>query len=319
MTAAEPAPKAGDDLRPLQIVRQNGFAITATVLSSLAFLANDTMIKLASDTLSISQVIVVRGVFATLLLLAASAVTGQFRSIVRIRDRKVLARAMFEVAGTYFFLIGLFHMPIANVTTIFQSMPFMMTIMAVVFLGEKVGVRRWTAIAVGFAGVILVMRPDTGGFNIYALSVILAAVTIAARDILTRKLDSDIPSIVIAFATSLAVTLSGFVAAPFEDWAPLTATDIAWLGLASICLISGYFLIVASIRAGEISVLAPFRYTIIVFALLSGYLIWGDVPDPLSAVGILLIAGSGIFVFVRERRLGRRIALRPRWGRGSGV
>lgn len=296
-TGSDPA--VGKD-RP--ILRGNMLAILMTIVSMATFLLNDTMVKLSADAMPMSQIVVVRGLFATGLLLAAVIWLGDTVGLRHIANARVIGRGAMETLGTFFFLTALFNMSIANVTAIFQCVPFLMTILAVIFLGEKVGIRRWAAIAVGFLGVLFIVRPDIDGFNIYALSVLVAALAIAVRDILTRTIDNNIPTSIISFVTSLLVLLAAAIASPFETWVPMTWGDVLWLAMASVCIVLGYSSIVLALRVGNISVVAPYRYTIIIFSLLSGYLVWGDVPTLSAFFGIVLITGSGIFVFVRERK-----------------
>jgi len=310
---------AADSESSLELFRRNLLAIVTTVLAMGSFLANDTITKFVSPSLPLTQIIVIRGLFASALLLAAVLATGGAPGLRRMFDAVVLWRGVTEVAATYFFLTALFNMPIANVTTLFQVVPLIMTILAVVFLGERVGIRRWTAIGVGFLGVLLVMRPDTGAFSHFSVFVLLAAVVVAVRDLLTRRIDGNISTLVVSLATSLQVLVVAAAFSPFEDWAPVGAAEIAWLGAASVCLIGGYVFVVFSLRVGEMSVVAPFRYTVILFSLLAGYLVWGDVPSLSAVAGIALIAGSGIFVFFRERSKGTQIAARAPQEPGGGV
>lgn len=275
--------------------------------SMAGYVFNDTLIKLTTEELPLLQVMVVRGVIATLLILVAAAATGVLDALPRAADRRVLLRGTAEIAATFLFLFGLLQLPIANATAIMNAVPLIMTVMAVVFLAEKVGVRRWSAIAVGFAGVLMIVQPGAAGFNEYSLLVCGAAVVIAIRDLMTPGIDPRIPSLIITLVASLSVTLTALAGVLVTgDWQPMSSANLAAMAGAAVLLFAGHHLIIVAMRMGNAPTVAPFRYSVVLWALLSGYVVWGDVPDILAFAGIALIVVTGVYVLRREYRLRRQ-------------
>ena len=173
---------------------------------------------------------------------------------------------------------------------------------------ERVGFARWLAIAIGFMGVVLIIQPRADGFNIYALVCLAGTVLHATRDLLTRKIPGDVPSILITLATSAAVTLLSGGLSLVQGWRAFGAAQLGLLALASVFLAAGYYLIINSMRHGEMSLIAPFRYSGLLFAVVLGYTIWGDVPNLVAWCGIVLLVGSGLYVLYHERQRVRRAA-----------
>ena len=217
---------------------------------------------------------------------------------------------LFEAARVVLFTTALMHMPLAELSTIVLVSPLIITALAVIFFGEVVGWRRWTAIAVGFVGTLFVVKPTPASFDGWALLGILRASS-ASRDLLTRQLrtaHSDASSS--RSRPPSIVMLAGALLGCSRNWRPLTLRDLGLLALAAFCLGSANYLIVIAFRGADISAVAPFRYTMLIWAGIVGYLVFGEVPDRWSFVGSLLIAGSGIYALHREQVRRRTIARR---------
>jgi drug/metabolite transporter (DMT)-like permease len=212
-----------------------------------------------------------------------------------------MLRLVGELGGTFFYLFALFHMPIANVVIIFQASPLAVAAAAALFLREAVGWRRWIAIAIGFLGVLIVVRPGLSGFDLFGLLVLVSVLFIALRDLATRALSPSTPTLLVTFATAIVVSLMGAALGPTEDWVMPDAATLAQLAMAALCLSLGYWLIILAMRIGELSATAPFRYVAVLAAILAGYLVWGDVPDGMTILGSIIIVGAGIFALYRER------------------
>lgn len=274
--------------------------IAAMAASQFTFITNDTLIKLTSDKLPFGEIVFLRGVFASLLIGTLCVATGHHRAIGRLARPAVGLRTVGELGGTLFYLLALFKMPIANVTIIFQATPLTATAGAALVLGEAVGWRRWTAIVVGFLGVMLVVRPGLDGFDPNGLYVLVAVLFVSMRDLSTRAMPTAVPTILLTFVTAVAVTCMGAAIGFTEDW--VMPHYIEWLQLAAAALFLsvGYFLIIAAMRIDEMSVTAPFRYVVVVFAIAIGFFIWGDVPDWLTLLGTAIIVGTGLYTFYRE-------------------
>ena len=270
------------------------------------FVANDTMVKYASQSLPTAQLIFLRGAMATVLVLAVAQASGVTAHLGAALRGWVLVRAAVDAVATMLYLSSLFQLPIANATAINLAAPIFMTVFAALFLHERVGLVRWLAIAIGFVGVVLIIQPRAHGFNVYALVCLAGTVLHAARDLLTRRIDASVPSIVITLSTAAAVTLLSGGLSLVQGWRAFGAAQLGLLALASVFLAGGYYLIINSMRHGEMSLIAPFRYSGLLFALVLGYTIWGDVPNTLAWWGIGLLVGSGLYVLHHERRRVRR-------------
>lgn len=271
------------------------------VTSQVAFTLNDACIKLASADLPMGEIIFLRGIISTALLGAVVVATGQHRQIGLLKHWSVFWRMVGELGGTFFYILALFHIPIANTTIIFQAVPLTATAGAVVFLRERVGWRRWLAIIVGFVGVVLVIRPGLSGFEFYGLVVLLSVVFVAFRDIWTQAMPPAIPTILLTAVTSLVVAIMGAAMGVAETWS--FPSLVVWIELvgAAVLIAAGYFFVIAAMRLGDMSVTAPFRYVSVVFAIALGYFIWRETPDSLTLVGSAVIIGAGLYTLYRER------------------
>ncbi|HEX7891110.1 MAG TPA: DMT family transporter [Ramlibacter sp.] len=288
-----PAPEA------LRAANRRGVLAMAAGMAS--FVSNDALVKFVSQSLPAAQLIVVRGLFATALLLAIAHAMGATDRMRALLDRKVLLRAGFDAFATMTYLTSLFHLPIGNATAINMATPLFLTLFAVIAFNERVRAGRWMAIATGFAGVLLVVQPSGTAFNAYALLCLGGTLLHASRDLMTRTIDRSIPSILITLSTAVAVTLLAAVFGLFQDWKPVTWQQLALLATASAFLSSGYFLLTVAMRSGEMSVIAPFRYTGLLFALVLGFVVWGDVPNGVAWAGIGLLVAAGLYVLHSER------------------
>lgn len=280
----------------------------AMALAMLAFITNDTLVKFIGKGVPLGEILLVRGVFAALVIGLIAWFNGGFRHLRRTLTLAVAVRTLADVATTFLFLNALLHMPIANVTAIVQAVPFTIVVLSALFLGERVGVRRISAVIAGFLGVLLVVKPASSDFNAYALYALAAMFSVSLRDIVTRRIPSDVPAVLIAFSNASAIAAFGAFYAAFEGIEPLTAFETGVLMACALLLAAAYTFMVLAVRLADVSLTAPFRYTIILWSLLAGYLVFGDVPDPIAFLGIALIAGSGLYTLVRERQLRRRSA-----------
>ena len=281
------------------------------VASMATFIVSDTFMKLLSDELPLFQAIFLRGLGVSFAFLLLAWRMGAL-CWPAPRDRRLIGwRVLAECAAAAFFLSALFNMPLANATAILQSLPLTMTVAGALILGEKVGVRRITAVVVGFGGVMLIVRPGAEGFNIYALVALAAVVAVTLRDIVTRLLSPEVPSVLVACVTSVGVTVFGGLAAIPTGWVPPSPGAVLLLAATSLTLIAAYLLSVMTIRAGEVSFVAPFRYTSLVWALLLGYLVWGDWPDALTLAGAAVVVAAGSFTLWRAGRKGSAAAVPP--------
>lgn len=276
------------------------------VISMAGFTINDALTKTVIADMNAAQVMFVRGMFATTLIGLLAWHSGVLASLGSLRRPLVAVRALGEVGSTLCFLAALAQMPLANVSAILQALPLAVTMGAALFLNEPVGWRRWSAILVGFAGVLIIVRPGFDGFNAYSLLVLLCVAFCALRDLITRRIPDEIPSLAISFATALFVTVAGAaLVVPYGGWTELTASSTSRLGAAAVLVIVGYQFIIMAMRSGEISFVAPFRYTALVWAILLGMIIFGEVPDAAMILGASIVVASGIYTLYRERNAGK--------------
>lgn len=272
------------------------------MISMAAFILNDTMMKLVSDELTLFQAIFLRGIGATTLIALLALARGELIRRVEARDRRTLAfRTLGEIGGTICFLTALFNMPIANATAILQAMPLAVTLAAALFLGEPVGWRRYTAIAVGFVGVLVIVRPGTEGFNVYSFWAVVAVFFMVIRDLSVRRLTHAMPSTFVAFTTALSITMVGGLVSLTQPWGELTLANLGKLGLAAVFLFIGYLSIVLAMRHADVGYVAPFRYTILIWAIILGIVFFGEVPDAWTLTGSAIVVGTGVYTFYRER------------------
>ncbi len=284
--------------------------IVAISACNLLFLINDTMIKLASSELPLGELLFIRGLFASTLLLPIVVWTGAHRRVAMLKNWGMFLRIVAEIGGAILFLVALFHIPIANVNAILQVVPLMVTACAAVFLGDEVGWKRWLAIAIGFAGVLIVVRPGLAGFNVFSLVALASMVFITLRDMTTRMMPRNLPALLVALTTGVAVCLTGPVLGVVSDevWTWPSGRSFALIVSSAVFLIGGYLTAVDFMRHGDIAVIAPFRYSVVVWAIIVGFVVWGEVPDLMMLIGTAIIVVTGIYTFHRERRLARIVA-----------
>ncbi|MDX6750422.1 DMT family transporter [Geminicoccaceae bacterium 1502E] len=279
---------------------ENLRAVLLILAGMVAFTTNDALVKLLTERLPVGQVMFVRGIAVVALLLALLRRRHRAVPLAACLQRHVVVRALLEAGITFCFLAALARMPIANATTLFFSAPIMLTVLAALVLGEQVGPRRWAAVVVGFVGVVIVAGPR-GEFSLIALLPVAAAAMSATRDIVTRFVPPAVPSIAVSLASAATVAAAGLITAP-GGWPMPTAGELALMLVCSLLVTVGYLAYVAAIRLGEVSLVAPVRYTAIPFAMLAGYLLWGHVPAATTWLGTAVIIGSGLFIFHRARR-----------------
>ncbi|MEO9576438.1 MAG: DMT family transporter [Tateyamaria sp.] len=272
--------------------------------SMASFTLNDAMIKLTGGAVPLMQLLFLRGVLSSLLILALAQRLGAIHFRIASRDWWLIAiRSGAEVGAAYFFLTALFNMPLANVTAILQVLPLTVAIGAALFFREPLGWRRMSAIMIGFMGMLLIVRPGPDGFSLWSGYALMAVVFVTMRDLATRKLSPDVPSMTVTFLAALTVMGCAGLASIAEPWAPLDLRLTALITASSVFIIGGYWFSVQVMRVGDISFIAPFRYTGLVWALLLGWLVFGDWPSNLTLMGATIVVATGLFTLYRERRL----------------
>ena len=285
----------------------DNFRGAALMMASMAAVVlNDTLVILVSDSLNIFQVIFLRGLFASALLgLIAWYRKAIFPALISADWRLMTFRVVGELGATLCYLTALFNMPLANATALLQALPLAVTLAAAVFFGEPVGWRRYLAIIAGFAGVIIIVRPGSEGFNAYSVWALAAVLFIVLRDLSTRRLSVHVPSIFVALLASVVITITGAVLSPTMAWRTVGTSELNLLGVAALFLVFAYLFGIMTMRVGEISFVSPFRYTILIWAIILGFVVFGDIPDGWTLFGSAIIVLMGIYTFYRERKIHR--------------
>ena len=270
--------------------------------SMAAFTFNDLFVKAIGTEVPLPQVLLLRGVLASVLIYFLARYLKALAWPEKAKDRwLIVLRSGAEVAAAYFFLTALLHMPFANVTAILQTLPLTVTLAAALVFKEAVGWRRMLAILIGFGGMMLIVRPGTEGFTIHSIYVLIAVVCVTVRDLAARRLSKDVPSLTVTLVGAIFVTVFGGVGSAITgEWVDLTAVQIAMLAASAFFVIGGYVFSVMVMRVGEVGFTSPFRYTAMLWALLLGYVFFGEWPEPLTFVGAALIVATGVFTLYRE-------------------
>nr|WP_255456243.1 DMT family transporter [Sedimentitalea sp. CY04] len=272
--------------------------------SMAGFTFNDALVKSVGAAMPLSQILTLRGAVASILIYVLARRMGSLRWNLPRRDWGLIAaRCAAEVTATYLFLTALMVTPLANLTAILQSLPLTITLGAAVFFGEPVGWRRLSAILVGFCGVLLIIRPGVDGFGegtLYALAAVLA---ITARDLVTRRMSAEVPSMVVTLMASLTVLLCAIVASTQVTWEPVSVHSLTAVVGAALFIFAGYLCSVMTMRVGDVAFISPFRYTGLLWALLLGWLVFGDWPDVLTLLGAMIVVATGLFTLYRERKI----------------
>jgi S-adenosylmethionine uptake transporter len=274
---------------------------------SMAFFTlNDTLIKLIGQDLPLFQVIALRGALATALIWALARALGKLSFRMGTRDRMLVGvRCLTELSTTYFFLTALLLMPLANITAILQMLPLTVTLAAAIIFREAVGWRRLSAILVGFCGMLLIVRPGPDGFSDGAIYALLAVLSITVRDLCARAMSSQVQSLTVTLLTSAVVTVAAGLAAVSEPWVPVTGIQAGMIVVAALLIGGGYLFSVMVMRVGDVAFTSTFRYSGLLWALLLGWLVFGDWPGPVTMAGAVLVVSAGAFTLYRERAQAR--------------
>lgn len=272
-------------------------------LAMAGFTCNDALVKSVTGVMNAGQIMLVRGFFTSLLVLMIARHFGALRSFRLILKPVIALRIVAEVFASITYILALGQIPLANASAILQALPLAVTLGAALFLSEPVGWRRWLAILTGFLGVLIVLRPGPEGFTGAALSVVASVVGAAIRDLCTRRIDPAVPSLFISVITAVVITLvGGALVVPLGGWQPMSWASIGVLAGASLLLLVGYQCIVLAMRNGEIAIVAPFRYTSLIWSIGIGVLFFSEEPDIWMVTGVAIIVGSGLYTFARENK-----------------
>ncbi|RXF74635.1 DMT family transporter [Hansschlegelia zhihuaiae] len=275
------------------------------MLTGMGFqVVNDAIVKLAAARLPASEIMALRGVLAILVAFLVILALGDRKRLKTLAHPLVALRSILEACACLSYMTALAHLGLAEFTSIVQATPLIITALAVMLGWQRVGWRRWVAVGAGFVGVLLIARPSAHGVNAYAALALLSASFMAVRDLVTRKIPGHAPSMVVTLGSTIAVTAVGMAAGAASpgDWVVPGLMDLGFIAIAAALVVACNMTIVLAFRLGDMTVVGPFRYSVILGSLALGWAIWGDVPDALALVGSALIVGSGLYALKRERR-----------------
>ncbi len=293
--------------------------ILFVILSMAAFTMEDMFIKRLSDEMPVGQILILLGSGSGAVFAAAALYRGDNLFAPAAGRGVGLLRTAAEGLAAMAFATALSLVDISTVAAVFQALPLVITMGAALFLGERVGWRRWSAICVGFVGVLLIVRPGFEGFDPSVFLVLFAVLMVAARDLLTRLVDTAVSSAVVSFQAFASMIVAGGLLLVFTS-GEVTEVDgsQALMMLGGIVFgVVGYYAIVLATRIGDAAAITPFRYSRLLFSILVGVLVFGERPDALTLGGAALIIASGLYTFVRERRLARLEMRLAREGKGA--
>jgi len=284
--------------------------ILLMLVSMALFAVEDMFLKLASAGLPTGQIIFVAGVFGAPVFAVIAWSKGARIFSPAALHKAVLVRALGEMVGTFGYILALATVPLSTISAVLQALPLAVTMAAALFMQEKVGWRRWTAIAVGFAGVMLVIRPGMEGFHPQALWGILTVAGLALRDLAARAIPRDCTDAQVSCWGLMAVTLLGvlMMIGQGDVRVPTLGQSATLFGAIAFGTI-GYWAVTGATRTGEVSVVAPFRYARLVFAIIIGAVVFAEMPDVITLSGSGLIIASGLYSFARERARKRTLSL----------
>lgn len=295
---------AATDAHPVR-AKSNLLGIAAVIGAGAAMTSSDACLRVAIREIGLFEAIAGRGVIACLLLALVALSQKAVWSHPGLASGPMRIRIAGEVGAGLLFNAALQRMPLADATAVLQFIPLVTTVVAAWLFAERVGWQRWLAALAGLIGVFFILKPGTTGFTWWSLLAVAAMLCMSIRDLATSRIDSTTPTLPIGAISAAFAALSGFVLLPFGSWSVPTASALGMTFAAALCLAIGFICLVIAMRSAEMSALAPFRYCVILWAILIGILAWGEVPDLFAVTGILIVVVAGLATFVRERRLAR--------------
>jgi drug/metabolite transporter (DMT)-like permease len=272
------------------------------------YVVNDTMMKIATEGMPPYEVVTLRGIWAVLWGLPLLLALGYGPKLAMVVDRRVLARNLCETVAILCFIVALANMPIADATALGQITPLIVIVGAALLLREPVGAVRAALIGAGFLGAVMVAQPTGGGISLYALLALGNAVFCAVRDLVSRRIRAEVPGLIVAFSAALVVLVGAATAHLLtETWVMPGVRHLALLCGSGLLLMGGHFFLFTAYRSGSTHVVAPFYYTFTLWAVISGVIVFGHMPNRLALAGILLVCVSGLAVVLLDERRRRPV------------
>lgn len=276
---------------------------TLMVAAMAGFAVEDMFLKFAARSVPVGQILMIFGGGGMLVFAVLTKLRGERVFHPAILSRPILIRAVFEVMGRLFYTLAIAFTPLSSASAILQATPLVVVAGAALIFGEKVGWRRWSAILVGFAGVLIILRPGLEGFTVASLLAVAGTIGFAGRDLATRAAPPVLSNLQLGVYGFAMMVPTGAVLLMFFGGAVMP--DLAALGqllAATIFGVAAYYALTAAMRMGDVGVITPFRYTRLVFALILGVALFGETPDTYTLLGSAIIVASGIYTLIRGRR-----------------
>jgi drug/metabolite transporter (DMT)-like permease len=278
--------------------------IALMIASMAGFSVEDALIKSVAVEVPTGQIIIILGLIGGLVFGLLAKASGQRLFGPALTQRSVVTRNLSEMVGTICYVSSFVLAPLSIASSILQATPLFVTLGAALFLGAPVGWRRWTAIVVGFIGVLIIVRPGGESFHPASLLAVAGVIFLAVRDLATRTAPREIPSLVIAFYGYLSTVPAAAVLLWFQGgWVAIPAEALLGILTAAAVGLAAYYAIIAAMRAGDVAVVTPFRYARIVFALILGVMVFNETVDIWTLTGAAIVVLSGLYTLLREARL----------------
>ena len=286
-----------------QQIQSNKRGILLILAAMALYVVNDSLVKLATKLYPVEQILVIRGLFATAIMMGLILKSGHLNKFKEAFDKLILFRSVLEALTATSFTIALSHLPIADLTAIMQMSSIFIVVLTAMTGMNPIKAPLWIAVLVGFCGVLLMVKPGTADFSLYTLIGLLTTFFVATRDLITRKINPAIPTVIVSLTTTVSVMVIGVIPGTGR-WAPIEGRETLYLLGAAIFVTIGNLCAVKAHRIAPPSLLSPFRYSVLIWAFLSGFLIFGDWPDILTVLGAGLIVSAGLYTLHSEHKKG---------------
>lgn len=250
----------------------------------------------------IGQLLAVRGIFIYIPIMIFAMRAGGIHTAWQINSWKGQAiRGLCVICSSFAFITGLYYMPLADAVSIAFAGPLFVTAMAPIFLKEVVGWRRWTAVLVGFSGVLIIVQPGSAAFQWFAIFPLMASMLAGVRDMITRKMAPNETSVAVLFVTTSFVFVTGSLSYFVVDWQPINIAHLPYFVASGLFIGLAHYLLIEAFRWGEAALVSPFKYANVLWASIFGFLMFGDIPGTMTILGAVIVASSGVYILHRER------------------
>ncbi len=283
--------------------KDNAAGVLAMLISCGFFVLGDACIKALGKTLPLGEILLLRGCVSAPIVILMAYRAGVLPGLpLALRNPLAVWRTGLEVVLVMLFLLAIINMSYADAVGIQQSVPLVAMAGAALFLREEVGWRRWLAAIIGFIGVIIIVKPGASALNWPAFAVLGSVFATAARDLVTRRLTTGVPSLLLTTMSVVSVGLSGLLLLPFETWKVPDMRECVLIVGAALNAIGGFYFMIEALRRGDVAAVVPFRYSLVPLGAVMAWILFSEWPDPTSIVGITVVLAAGLYAMQRERQ-----------------